>query len=161
MTEKAIGLSTEGYGRVLARTIRMKNALEDHLKESILATGAPIRIAPFCETNIVCFAVALEGESLSHSNQKTNHVYQELSPEGKGPFFVSKTTLKWSAYGTYLDAFVRQWNGIVDSDQLILVRMCLMNPFFDSKEMAISFLEELVQCLITHALAATHTLPNQ
>jgi len=142
LTARAIGLDRDGYGRILGRTIHMKRALEERLRESEL----PVRLAPHTDSNILAFCVARKGESVEHANRMTAHLLETLSSGSAGRgFFVSQTRLSWSGYGDYLDQYIKTWNGRRDSDQLLLVRLCLMNPFFGSREMEADFPGELVE----------------
>jgi hypothetical protein len=64
--------------------------------------------------------------------------------EGHGGFFVSQTRLSWSGYGAYLDEYIKNRGGRRDADSLLLVRLCLMNPFFGSREMNVNYAKALV-----------------
>lgn len=143
MTANTIGLDREGYGRLLARTIRIRRQLAVALTQS----SPLIKVAPHGETNILCFAMARPGEPVSVSNARTLRIHDALSTKEKGPFFVSMTKLTWEAYGPYLNQFVKSWSGEVDTDELVLVRMCLMNPFFESVEMNIDYRAAFMEVL--------------
>ena len=60
-------------------------------------------------------------------------------------FFVSKTHLKWPGYGAYLDSYVAQWAAKKDEKELVLIRLVLMNPFFDTIQTETAFPEEFVE----------------
>ncbi len=143
MTAKTMGLDGSGYGRVIERTIRIRAALEQRLRSS----GLPLYVAPDAATNIVCFSLARDGEPLSQSNQRTESLYRNLTQNPAAPFFVSKTTLHWRAYGDYLDRFCGEWRAEKDVDHLTLIRLCMMNPFFDSREMDVKFSDALLETL--------------
>lgn len=135
MTAKTLGLNPEGYGLLLERTLRIRNRLAARLE----ASGLPVRVAPGCDTNVLCFACPKKGETLQDSNVRTLRVFEAFSPRGHGDFTVSKTALRWPAYGSLLDRWTSSWSAIRDANELVLVRMCLMNPFFDSMEMEVNF----------------------
>ena len=141
MTAGTIGLNSEGYGRILARTVLTKRELEQRLVES----GLGIRIAPSTDTNVLAFCVATPGDPLSVSNVRTERVCSQMSPESRGRFIVSKTRLPWSAYGNYLERFTSSWNASIDTSELVLVRMCMMNPFFSSIEMDADFHSQFIE----------------
>src|SRR6185437_8987413 len=118
----------DGYGRILARTLKGKQ----ELKEALIKSGLPIRIAPSDDGNILCFHVAQQDESLSSSNERTSKLIEEFSPRRNGRFFVSMTRLGWASFGRYLDTFTHSWNGRRDGTELVLARLWVMNPFFNS-----------------------------
>jgi glutamate/tyrosine decarboxylase-like PLP-dependent enzyme len=142
-TARTIGLDGEGYGRILARTIRSRH----HLSEALHASGLPVRIAPDCEANVIGFTLAPEGEPLSVTNTRTEHLFEAFARGRGNGFAVSKTTLYAKSYDAYLRRFVAQWTHAVDADHLVLLRCCLLNPFFDSQEMHVHFPEEFVKTL--------------
>lgn len=143
MTAETMGLRPDGYGLLLERTIRIRRKLGERIKGAKL----PIQLAPGCDTNILCFACAKSGESTSASNERSLRVYDAFSPKNNGPFIVSKTALRWKSYTTYLDRWVSEWSGTCDTDELVLIRMCLMNPFFDSSEMDVNYAETFIESL--------------
>lgn len=144
MTAETMGLDENGYGLLLERTIRIRNGLEKMMIQSDLA----IRIAPGCDTNVLCFSCAIPGEPLSVSNARTLKVYERFSSKSGGPFIVSKTSLRWQSYGKYLQAWTGRWSGVKDSEEVVLIRMCMMNPFFGSIENKVDYSE-----LFIHSLA--------
>ncbi len=141
LTAKSIGLHAEGYGRILARTIRIRRQLESALR----ASGLPIHLAPASDSNILCFHVAEHGEALSSSNRRTELIYEAFTEQKD--FFVSKTILNQENYSAYMRKFRQSWQGIADESKLVLVRICLMNPFFGSREMQTDFQEEFIRSL--------------
>lgn len=138
LTAKSIGLDPQGYGRILARTIGNRKLLE----ETLQASTPLIRVVPGADTNVLCFSVAKQGEPISKSNERTLAVYSTFSPKTDAGFYVSKTALKWTHQRSFLDHLVSDWNANIDADQLILVRLCLMNPFFNSKETKFRYAQE-------------------
>jgi len=135
MTANTMGLHSKGYGLLLERTIRIRKSLETKLRHANLS----IQFAPGCETNIMCFSCAKRGERISESNARTLKVYADFSAKKNGEFIVSKTNLKFTSYGEYLRKWVRDWDAEIDHDELVLVRMCMMNPFFDSVESTVDY----------------------
>jgi glutamate/tyrosine decarboxylase-like PLP-dependent enzyme len=152
LTAKSIGFGPEGYGVILKRSIAARKRLE-----GLLAKAHPwIRIAPHSETDIVCFSLAAEGELLSRANERADTIYERFSPAQSKDFFVSKTALKWPAYSEYLDGFLASWKGVRNTDVVTLVRMCLMNPFFDLPSEKPSYAERFVEILVQEIDALTH-----
>jgi glutamate/tyrosine decarboxylase-like PLP-dependent enzyme len=141
MTAKTMGLNPEGYGLLLERTARIAKELAERLKQEDL----PIQIAPGCDTNILCFTCAYLNESISRSNKRTLQVFEAFSPHRNSSFIVSKTTLHWKSYSTYLDEWTQQWSAGRDADAVVLIRMTMMNPFFSSVETDVNYLDLYVQ----------------
>jgi len=143
MTAETMGLDQQGYGLLLERTIRIRKDLEKRLQ----CSGLPLKLAPGCDTNVLCFSCARPYESLSTINQRTLKVYENFSSQKGGAFIVSKTHLRWKSYGEYLDEWTNEWSAGIDCDEIVLIRMCLMNPFFESQEMGTNFSESFLQSL--------------
>lgn len=144
MGAKCIGLHRDGYGRILVRGIKIRKKLENEL----LWANLNIRIAPNSNTNILCFTVAKPGDTIAAANSKVAALYEAFAPGGEGPFFVSRTTLSWKSYGAYLKAFLNDWGSDSEdsreNEDVGLIRLVLMNPFFNSKEMKTNFEEQLI-----------------
>ncbi len=143
MAAESIGFDGEGYGRILARTITICRRLATALQESAL----PVIVLPDLEANIVSFVVANRGERMSTVNHRTAQLAEALSPAAHGPFYVSKTTLFESAYGLYLSRVTKLWQAEVDCDHLVLIRMCVLNPFVDSVEMNLDLAKDLITAI--------------
>lgn len=144
LTSKSIGFNAEGYGRLLEMTIQSRINLEKRLD----AASPLIRIAPHSETNIACFCVAKPYEPTKITNRRTQKIYNSYSTFENNPFFVSKTELTFDAYGKYLNAFIKGWEGQINTSGLTLIRLTLMNPFFETRETEIDFGEEFVRDLL-------------
>ena len=145
MAAKTMGLNSEGYGLLLERTIRIRKSLAAQILKSDLS----IQIAPGCDTNVLCFTCAGPGESISDSNRRTLKVFEAFSPRGNGDFIVSKTSLRWKAYNDYLNRWTTEWNADRDADEVVLIRMCMMNPFFGSVETDVDYAQYFIQSLRT------------
>ncbi len=149
MTAGAVGFNQSGYGRILARTIRLRRELSEKL-----SALEHVRVAPFAETNLLCFALAKLGEETSATNARTLALYVALNQAG-APFTVSKTRLAFgedAADEKYLKKWSQTWNAKVDSEDLVLIRLCIMNPFLGSKELKSDLLAEFVEFIA----GATH-----
>lgn len=139
LTARAIGLDQAGYGTILARTIRQKRKVEEWLTQHLSSA----RIYPGCDTNLLCFCVADTGETTSVTNARTRRVLTRLASESR--YYLTKTE-----FGLDRDvsdatrAFLNQWSAQIDSAQVLVLRMCLMNPFFDSAELDIEHIRHLV-----------------
>lgn len=144
MTAKCIGFNAEGYGRILERTVSAASRLETLLKDA----DESIRVLPYRDANVVCFCIAKEGEKISKSNAHTLEIYNSFSPQRNSRFMASKTILGWDVYHRFLESFVSSWNAEPDADGLMVLRLCLMNPFYDSHEMNSDLLKEFVETLL-------------
>lgn len=141
MIAKGIGLEPGGYGRILARTIRSRLDLERELRRR------GFLVTPGLDTNVLCFTVSPPNQSMTVANGQAAAIYAALSPEAHGPFIVSKTTISTRTHGAFFASVASAWGLKVDTNELLLIRMCLLNPFFDSKEMSASFTTELAETL--------------
>ncbi len=144
LTAKCIGFNPEGYGQILSQTVRQRQRLEQKLAKLHPA----IKLAPHSETNILCFAVAKDKEGIKTSNERALKIYEAFNNNDSIPFFVSMTSLKWDNYGPYLNDFVAAWGAQIDDSKLTLIRLTLMNPFFESASNSLSYGDEFAQELL-------------
>lgn len=144
LTARSIGLHRDGYGIILERTIRSRMKLESLFSEA----SERLRVNPHAETNVLCFCVADKGDPFSVVNSRTRAIYEAFSPEENHDFFVSKTSLGSSDYKAFLDDFTSQWNAVPDAGELSLIRLVLMNPFFDNRETDVYYPEEFISRLM-------------
>ncbi len=139
LTARAIGLDQAGYGTLLARTIRQKRRVEDWLTQHLTST----RIYPGCDTNLLCFCIADPGEDTSATNARTRRILSRLATESR--YYLTKTEFPIDHnVSDATRAFLSQWSAEIDSAQVLVLRMCLMNPFFDSAELDIEHIRHLV-----------------
>lgn len=143
LTANVIGMDEHGYGRILERSVKSAGKLS-HL---LVHADNRIRVNPAGESNIVTFCVAEEGEALSVTNERSLKIYEAFSPQGNHNFVVSKTTLSWTDYEKLLTHYTNRWKAVRDTEELTLIRLVLMNPFFDTVETNISYPEEFVRQL--------------
>jgi glutamate/tyrosine decarboxylase-like PLP-dependent enzyme len=143
LTSKIIGLDGQGYGRILSRSIRSRIRVQELLKEA----DVRYRMAPHGETNILCFCHARDYEPVSVTNRRTQRIYEHFSTRENRDFFVSRTTLTFSAYRKYLDSFLKEWHGQADEQGLTLIRITVLNPFFSSRETGVDYAAEFVQAV--------------
>ena len=139
LTARAIGLNPEGYGLLLARTIRQKQKLEAWLTGNLSSA----RVFPACDTNLLCFCLADLEEAVSTINARTLRILERISGESR--YYLTKTAFPLHGSHAHLARrFVASWNGTVDEDQILVLRACLMNPFFDSAELDVDHIQRLV-----------------
>lgn len=143
LTAKSIGLNKDGYGRIIKRTIDIRKELalkiNTHIKQAQIVESA--------NTNILCLTFANNNNLLSTANQMTENVYTYIQNQKPQTYFVSKTKLHTEAYEKFIHSFVKKWNGTVDCEELVLLRLCIMNPFINSKEMKTDFSSEFIDLL--------------
>ena len=127
LSAKVMPLTSEGHGAFLNQSMRVAR-----LVHRDLSTGPQqIRLLPIGDTNVVCFAVAEELDTVQQANERTESLLSSIksSPE----LSVTRTHLGLDNYGSLVNAVVQQWNGAVDDDQLTVVRMVIMNPYLDDQ----------------------------
>jgi len=107
------------------------------------------------DLNIVCLVCSREGEPVSRTNERTQAVYQKLMGSLKPTFTISKTTLDLERYSKLTTETVLNWNGIWDDETkgLVVLRLCLMNPFTNSREMKNNFVQEVIALLSSESQA--------
>lgn len=140
LTARSLGLHQGGYGRLLARTVRQKQKLESHLLNAL----PDLRVAPGCDSNLLCFCLAKEGEGISLTNRNTRTYLDSLHAHG---YSLSHTQFPLQP-GDFAREWVGQWQAQLDEAELWVVRMTLMNPFFDSAELNGSHIEQLANLLV-------------
>ncbi len=139
LTARSIGLDQAGYGLILARTVRQRHKVESELTERLPSAF----IYPGCDTNLLCFCIADRGEQLSLTNARTLRVLERLASESR--YYLTKTSFPLQGpHSPVAQTFVSRWSAKVDSAQVLVLRICLMNPFFDSSELDIEHVRHLV-----------------
>jgi glutamate/tyrosine decarboxylase-like PLP-dependent enzyme len=147
MMARTMPFKGDGFGKILIKNFEAKATLEAELRN----LPVPVRVVLAGQTNVLCCVVAAEGESLSVVNARTRRIHEGLSrPESR--FFVSKTTISWKSAAALCERFTGSWGARRDAGDITLLRMCLMNPFFTSKETSISYARELAREIGTLAV---------
>lgn len=127
LSGRTLGFGPSGLGALLAETVRTRQAFE-----AALGAAVPeVRFLEPADANIVCFSVALPGESLSGANRRTTALFERIhqSPE----FSVSKTTLG-ADYAAAIARHVEGFGGITDAPGMVLIRCVFMNPYWAAPE---------------------------
>lgn len=139
LTARSIGLDQAGYGLILARTVRQRHKVEAELTGKLTSAY----VYPGCDTNLLCFCIADQGEALSATNARTLRVLDRLASESR--YYLTKTSFPLDGpHSPVARAFVARWSAEVDATQAVVLRICLMNPFFDSSELDIEHVRHLV-----------------
>lgn len=63
-------------------------------------------------------------------------------------YFISKTTLSLESYSRLLEPYSTTWQAEWDTDELVLIRLVLLNPFLDTKESNIGYIEGFINDLV-------------
>lgn len=140
MTAKVVGLDSEGLGKIISRTIHQKLKIQHALSEKL----SGVYFYPKLDTNILCFVIANKNEKLSQINAKTMRIFNEFSTYKESSFYISKTSIFLESNSENLVQFLRLFSPIEDVSEVCLIRLCIMNPFMNSREMKIDFVEEFV-----------------
>ena len=147
LTGKTIGFNAEGFGRIVGGTITSARGFRTALEDAL----AFVRVKPPVDTNLVCFSLADEGDSLSAANAKTNRVFEAFAKSEN--FSISRTTLGAEECGALIKRHVERFDGVVDCDHLVLMRVVFMNPFWSvdaiRDHLTPQFIEELRECYQT------------
>jgi len=165
LAHKVVPPTIEGYGYILSRTIKAARMLYDKIK-AIRIKG--LRIVPITEpdTNVFCFAVNFdENKSLSVLNRLNREVYRKLSIDGREKpiaaynFLISKTELGFEDYKSRATENLLRELGIPDnnytpdpiteeqSNEIVVLRMCAMNPWSCEEKYVDGFKNEL-ECVL-------------
>lgn len=141
MTAKTIGFHQEGYGRILSRTILAKQQLEELLKEQC----PEFLVLEQMPLNLLCGVARKGSDKLSAVNRSTLALIQSFQEANE--FVISKTILKCPEYESLIGYHCKKWGVKQDSNDLVLFRITLMNPFFTTKEANVSFVKLFVDSL--------------
>lgn len=135
LANRTLGLDKNGYGRLLNKGLQARR----HFQEMLASTDAFFTLEP-SDLNILC--VSGKAGRLSEINDMNLKMFRafEQSPR----FSVSKTTLSTQAYGNLIAAHALKHGFELDANELVLLRLVMMNPFVISKETQTSFLSELL-----------------
>ncbi|MCJ9428203.1 pyridoxal phosphate-dependent decarboxylase family protein [Kordiimonas marina] len=143
LTGKTLGFDAGGMGGVIAATIGACRQVKDRLAQLVPA----FRPLEPTDTNILCFSLAREGDSLKAANAATEAMYDRFatSPD----FAVSKTTLGVKSHRLMIERHTGTYDGPLDDDHLVLLRMVFMNPFWAEDKLRDQLSEELATFLNT------------
>jgi glutamate/tyrosine decarboxylase-like PLP-dependent enzyme len=124
LTGKAMGYGPDRFGAMLAQTVETRWLFEEALSDH----SPNVRLLKPADSNILCFSLAEEGDTLSQANARTAKVYAAFQEDPE--FSVSKTVLSAESYDRLISAHVDSFEGDRDTDQLVLMRCVFMNPFW-------------------------------
>lgn len=143
LTGNTIGFNKNGLGQIIKKTVTNKEKLE---KKIILKFKNKIYFPQGMHSNILCFAIKAKDSSLKTINKQTLGFYNELSLK-KSKFTVSKTTLDFNRkYFNFKKTLVEK-KIICDDSSMVFIRLCLMNPFFITKEPWTKYSDEFIETI--------------
>lgn len=144
LTGQTLTFKPDRFGDIMAGTIDSRRHFAAALTE-----GVPMaRLLEPADSNILCFALALEGEALSDSNARTLSAYKGFADDPE--FSVSKTVLGRENYGELINAHLAGYGGSADADSLVLLRCVFMNPFWRNESVRSFLMPRFIDRLTTH-----------
>lgn len=126
LSARVMPLDAGGHGRLLNQSLQVTRRLYG----VIAAVAEDIRMLEPSDSNVICFAVASFGDSLSSANQKTECVIRAFRESAE--LSATRTQLGCENYGDLICQLVNTWRGDVDAEQLTVVRMVIMNPYLEA-----------------------------
>ena len=147
LSAKTLGLDQNGYGRILDRNIRARIELGERLQN----LDGHIVVMDGCDTNVLCFHWV--DNNILNSNKINQSIFENFSPCSKPDYFVSKTTLAPENYNNYINKIIDTHNMNGKVDNLTLIRVCLLNPFFDNVVSNTNYMSDFVNKLEQHLLS--------
>ena len=128
LSAQVMPLNVDGHGRLLNQSL----VVTRRLYEAISSVSEDIRMLDEGDSNVICFAIAAHGDSLSTANRKTESAI--LAFRESVELSATRTGLGCDNYGDLIWRVVTRWGGTVDAEQLTVVRMVIMNPYLDADE---------------------------
>ena len=141
LSAKIMPLDSHGHGWFLNKSLSITHMLYD-----VISRVSPnIRMLDSSDTNVMCFAIAAEGDSLREANRKTDVVIAHFRESSE--LSATRTGLTVENYGQLVTRTVARWDGVLDSDQLTVVRMVVMNPYLDNEAIVQNIKTQLADSL--------------
>jgi len=141
LSAKIMPLDGQGHGWFLNKSLSITHMLYD-----VISRVSPnIRMLDSSDTNVMCFAIAADGDSLREANRKTDVVIAHFRESSE--LSATRTGLTVENYGQLVTRTVAGWDGVLDSDQLTVVRMVVMNPYLDNEAIVQNIKTQLADSL--------------
>ena len=138
LSSRVLPLDARGHGGILNQTLAARNLLAQKLE----AAFDDIHFMPGSDTNIVSFVLARPGTALSKVNDTTGFIIDSF---GDSPnFAISRTSLSAGSYQALVSSVLSQWQGELDDDHLLVVRLVVMNPYLGHVETTEKLLAEFI-----------------
>lgn len=148
LSSRMLPLNASAHGAILNQTL----ATTQQLAEKLQRNFDNIYFTPGRDTNIVCFALAKPGSTLSQTNRLTAGIIDRFTASPN--FAISRTALSVKSYGALVADVVEQWQGVVDDDHLLVIRMVVMSPYLGDSATSESLLDEFIAELRSFASQA-------
>lgn len=138
LSSRVLPLDASGHGAILNQAVRTRYRFEEKLRNEVV----DFRLIPASDTNIICFVLAPEGTGMTRVNEITRQLVSRFQESPN--FAVTRTSLSLKNYRALIDDFVSTWNGVVDDDHLLVVRMVLMSPYLSDPESSEALMDEFI-----------------
>jgi len=139
LTGKVIGFGPDGFGNIINSTFDATKSFCSYAEKelSFLHLLKPV------DSNVVCFSLADDGDTLDLANQKTLRVFEKFTESAT--FSVSKTTLSMDWNDQLINKHVESYNGVKNENELILIRCVFMNPFWSIEDVRTKLRREFIE----------------
>ena len=141
LSSRVLPLDASGHGELLNQGLRNKRRFQAKLAEHF----DNIHFMPGGDGNIISFVLAPPGTGLAAVNRTTEHLVEQFAASPN--FAISRTSLSYSNYRAMIDSVVPGWEGRIDDDYLLVVRMVIMSPYLGDTDcgdaIMAQFIEEL------------------
>ncbi|MEE4144526.1 MAG: pyridoxal-dependent decarboxylase [Halieaceae bacterium] len=138
LSARVLPLDASGHGAILNQTLATTSRLAQKLQQAF----DNIYFTPGRDTNIVGFTLAKTGSGLKETNRSTGAIIDRFSHSPN--FAISRTALGIGSYRAMIDDVVGQWQGIVDDDHLLVIRMVVMSPYLGDKATTDALLDAFI-----------------
>ena len=138
LSAKILPLDASGHGALLNESIKTTRLFYQAISERI----ANVRMVPVSDSNIVCFTLAREGASLSEANAAAGQLVDRFKEHPD--FACTRTALGLDSYRALIEGMLQTWNGELDSDHMLVVRMVIMNPYMNEASATSALLDQLL-----------------
>ena len=139
LSAKVLPLDASGHGAILNQTLAVRNQLAEKLDVAF----NNVHFMPGSDTNIVSFVLAPAGAALSDVNAITSAIIDSF--DNSPNFAISRTALNVGSYRAMISSVVSGWQGVIDDDHLLVIRMVVMNPYLGHADTTASLLDEFVE----------------
>jgi glutamate/tyrosine decarboxylase-like PLP-dependent enzyme len=138
LSSRVMPLNASGHGAILNQTLVTKQQLADKLQQNF----GNSYFTPGSDTNIVSFVLAESGSGLQAVNRVTGAIIDRFTDSPN--FAISRTALTVANYASLVNDVVDQWDGTVDDDHLLVIRMVVMSPYFSDAASADKLLDDFI-----------------
>jgi hypothetical protein len=138
LSAKILPLDASGHGALLNESIKTTRQFYRAISERI----ANARMVPASDSNLVCFTLAKQGASLSEANAAAGQLVDRFKEHPD--FACTRTALGLDSYRALIEGMLQTWDGELDSDHMLVVRMVIMNPYMNEASATSALLDQLL-----------------